>query len=125
MKRGYTGIILLFILLIIAGAFAYYNLSSPLAIYPNDAKEQIKQAKYDHIVDVRSNMEWNAGHYPLAIHISLNQVADILPQRIPDKKARILFYCNSSTRARMAAETAEKIGYKNIRYLVGIYTNIL
>jgi rhodanese-related sulfurtransferase len=61
----------------------------------------------------------------LAIHIPLKQVGELLPQRIPDKSARILFYCNTSTRSRMAAETAQAIGYTNVRYLVGIYTNLL
>ena len=117
--------VLLIVLLFVAGAFLYYNLSSPLAMYPDDAKAALKNAKFDHVVDVRTDMEWSAGHYPLAIHIPLKQVSQILPQRIPDKKAHILFYCNTSTRARMAAETAEKIGYKNVRYLVGLHTNLL
>jgi len=117
--------ILSVILLIVLGAFLYYNLSSPLAMYPGDAKDLLKKGKFDHVVDVRTDAEWNMGHYPLAIHIPLKQVSQLLPQRIPEKKARILFYCNTSTRARMAAETAEKLGYTHVNYLVGIYTNIL
>jgi len=117
--------ILSVILLIVLGAFLYYNLSSPLAMYPGDAKDLLKKGKFDHVVDVRTDAEWNMGHYPLAIHIPLKKVAQLLPQRIPDKKARILFYCNTSTRSRMAAETAEKLGYTHVNYLVGIYTNIL
>ena len=117
--------ILSVILLIVLGAFLYYNLSSPLAMYPGEAKDLLKKGKFDHVVDVRTDAEWNLGHYPLAIHIPLKQVAQLLPQRIPDKKARILFYCNTSTRSRMAAETAEKLGYTHVNYLVGIYTNLL
>jgi rhodanese-related sulfurtransferase len=116
---------LLFLLLIVACIFLYYNLSSPLAMYPNDAKKALKEARFDHVVDVRTDMEWNAGHYPLAIHIPLKDVSEILPKRIPDTKSRILFYCNTTTRARMAAETAQMGGYKNVRYLVGIHTNLL
>jgi len=117
--------IVLVLLLLIAGAFLYYNLSSPLAMYPEEAKAAIKATKFDHVVDVRTDGEWNAGHYPLAIHVPLGKVAQLLPQRIPDKKARILFYCNTSTRSRMAAETAQAGGYNNVRYLVGLYTNLL
>ena len=117
--------ILSVILLIVLGAFLYYNLSSPLAMYPGDAKDLLKKGKFDHVVDVRTDAEWNLGHYPLAIHIPLKQVSQLLPQRIPEKKARILFYCNTSTRSRMAAETAEKLGYTHVNYLVGIYTNLL
>ena len=118
-------IIFLLVLLIIAGAFLYYNISSPLAMYPDEAKYMLKRGRFDHVVDVRTDAEWNLGHYPLAVHIPLKQVAQLLPQRIPDKKARILFYCNTSTRSRMAAETAEKLGYTYVNYLVGIYTNLL
>jgi rhodanese-related sulfurtransferase len=126
MKRnGSILIIVLVLLILVGGALLYYNLSSPLAIYPEEAKAAIKATKFDHVVDVRTDMEWNTGHYPLAIHIPLKQVGKLLSQRIPDKKARILFYCNTTTRSRMAAETAEKLGYNNVRYLVGTYINLL
>jgi len=125
MRRGTLFRIVLVVLLIVAGFFLYYNLSSPLAMYPGEAKAQLEKGKFDHVVDVRTDGEWDLGHLPLAIHIPLKQVGDLLPQRIPDKSARILFYCNSSTRARMAAETAQAAGYTHVRYLVGLYTNLL
>lgn len=117
--------LLLLTLLVIFGIFLYYNLSSPLAMYPQEAKDELQKGKFDTVVDVRTDAEWSMGHYPLAIHIPLKQVEELLPQRVPDKNSRILFYCNTSTRARMAAETAQKAGYAKVRYLVGIYTNIL
>jgi len=117
--------ILSVVLLVVLLAFLYYNLSSPLAMYPGEAKDLLQKGKFDHVVDVRTDAEWKLGHFPLAIHIPLKQVAQLLPQRIPEKKARILFYCNTSTRARMAAETAEQLGYSHVNYLVGVYTNIL
>lgn len=125
MRRGTLFRIVLVLLLVVAGVFLYYNLSSPLAMYPGEAKGLLKQGKFDHVVDVRTDAEWDFGHLPLAIHIPLKQVGELLPQRIPDKSARILFYCNTSTRARMAAETAQASGYTNVRYLVGLYTNLL
>jgi rhodanese-related sulfurtransferase len=125
MRRGTLFRIVLVVLLVVAGAFLYYNLSSPLAMYPGEAKTLLQKGKFDHVVDVRTDAEWDFGHLPLAIHIPLKQVGELLPQRIPDKSARILFYCNTSTRSRMAAETAQAAGYTNVRYLVGIYTNLL
>lgn len=116
---------LLIAFLVVLVGFLWYNLSSPLAIYPGEAKSLLKAGKFDAVVDVRTDAEWNMGHYPLALHVPLKEVPTALPQRVPDKKARVLFYCNTSTRARMAAEQAEKMGYKNVRYLVGIYTNLM
>jgi rhodanese-related sulfurtransferase len=115
----------LLVITIILSAFLYYNLSSPLAMYPAEAKQLLKEGKFDAVVDVRTDAEWNMGRFPLAIHIPVNKLATDLPQRIPDKASKILFYCNTSTRARVAAEEAQKMGYSNIRYLVGTHKNII
>jgi rhodanese-related sulfurtransferase len=124
MKRGALLAFLLVITLILS-AFLYYNLSSPLAMYPAEAKQLLKEGKFDAVVDVRTDAEWSLGRFPLAIHIPVNKLALNLPQRIPDKASKILFYCNTSTRARVAAEEAQKMGYTNIRYLVGTHKNIM
>lgn len=124
MKRG-SLLAFLLVLIIILAAFLYYNLSSPLAIYPAEAKQFLKEGKFDAVVDVRTDAEWNMGRFPLAIHIPVSKLSQDLPQRIPDKASKILFYCNTSTRARVAAEEAQKMGYTNIRYLVGTHKNIV
>lgn len=112
-------------LAIIAAVFLYYNLSSPLAIYPEDAKAMLAKGGFDHVIDVRTDVEWNAGHFPLAIHIPTARLETDLPLRIPNKASKLLFYCNTSTRSRMAAEAAQKLGYPNVRYLVGTHVNLL
>lgn len=124
MNRGAI-LVFLLILILILGGFLYYNMSSPLAMRPEEAKQLLKDGKFDHVVDVRTDMEWNRGHFPLAIHIPTDKLKESLPQRIPDKSAKILFYCNTSTRARIAAETAQAMGYTNVRYLLGTHVNIL
>lgn len=123
MKR--FGLAILLVIAIILIAFLLYNISSPLAMYPDEAKTRLRRGQFDSVVDVRTDAEWNTGHYPLAIHIPTGQLKDVLPQRIPDKQSKILFYCNTSTRARMAAEQAQKMGYTNVRYLIGTHANIL
>ena len=112
-------------LFVIISAMLYYNLSSPLAMGPEEAKVALKEGKFDAVVDVRTDPEWNLGHYPLAIHIPLKQVTAELPKRIPEKAAKILFYCNTSSRSRAASEEAVKLGYKNVRYLLGTHKNIM
>ena len=124
-SRNTLLLVLLVGLLLVLAAFIYYNLSSPLAMYPGDAKTALARAEFDHVVDVRTDVEWRAGHYPLAIHIPLADISKVIEQRIPDKNARILFYCNTSTRSRQAAEAAQTLGYKNVRYLLGTHANLL
>lgn len=124
MRRTTVVNCLLVVLLLVLAVFLWYNLHSPLAMYPGEAKAKLAKGEFDAVVDVRTDAEWELGHFPLAIHIPLKQVKDQLPSRIPDKTARILFYCNTSTRARMGAEAAQSIGYPNVRYLVGLHTNL-
>jgi rhodanese-related sulfurtransferase len=125
MSRGTILRVLLVVLLIVLAGFLYYNMSSPLAMGPDEAKTLLKDGKFDAVVDVRTDAEWATGHFPLAIHIPVKQLSAQLPQRIPDKNAKILMYCNTSTRARMGAEEAVKLGYKNVRYLLGTHTNLM
>ena len=125
MSRGTILRVLLVTLLVVLAGFLYYNLSSPLAMGPDEAKVLLKEGKFDAVVDVRSDAEWKLGHFPLAIHIPVQQIPTQLPQRIPDKNANILIYCNTSTRARVAAEEAVKLGYKHVRYLLGMHTNLM
>jgi phage shock protein E len=113
------------ILLVILIAFLYYNMSSPLAMRPEEAKAKLSKGEFDAVVDVRTDAEWNMGHFPLAIHIPVAKIATDVEKRIPDKNARVLVYCNTSTRARQGAEAMQALGYKNVRYLLGTHKNIM
>jgi phage shock protein E len=111
--------------LFVALAFLFYNVSSPLAMSPDEAKARLQRGQFDHVIDVRTQTEWDMGHYPLAIHIPVADILNELPKRIPDKQAKLLIYCNTSTRARVAAEKAKSMGYTNVRYLLGTHKNLL
>ena len=124
MRRTTIINVLLVLLLLILGIFLWYNLHSPLAMYPGEAKAKLAKGEFDAVVDVRTDAEWELGHFPLAIHIPVAELKEQLPSRIPDKSARILFYCNTTTRSRMAAEAAQQAGYPNVRYLVGTHLNL-
>ena len=111
----FVAIVLLFFTL----SVVTHAISSPLGISPKVAKEKIARREYDAIVDVRSNLEWALGHYPLAVHIPVGRIQTDLPAYFSEKRMRILFYCNTATRARWAAEAAQKMGYTNVEYLIG------
>jgi rhodanese-related sulfurtransferase len=117
--------ILLTVVFLALLALLYYNTMSPLSMYPEEAKAVLKKGDFDAVVDVRTKAEWDLGHFPLAIHTPIGDLKSALPLRIPDKGSRILFYCNTSTRSRIAAEMAQKLGYNNVRYLVGTHKNLL
>ena len=83
------------------------------------AKNLINQGKIDYIIDVRTIEEWNIGHHPNAIHIPLGT----FPENI-NKKSRILIYCRTGRRAKIAVKQYIKKGYENLYYIEGNYKTI-
>ncbi len=123
--RGRIFAAAMLILLVILLGFLYYNMSSALAMRPEEAKAKLTKGEFDAVVDVRTDAEWNMGHFPLAIHIPISKITTEVEKRIPDKNARVLVYCNTSTRARQGAEAMQALGYTNVRYLLGTHKNIM
>lgn len=62
------------------------------------------------VVDVRTPMEYQTGHYPGAINIPVDQ----LPMRLNelDKKKEIIVYCASGARSASAKMFLEQKGYR-------------
>ncbi|AET43548.1 hypothetical protein MPWG_00058 [Micromonas pusilla virus PL1] len=63
--------------LIIVGSLAAlvaYTYFGPNLISSEKAKEYIKSGKIRVVIDVRTAMEYRAGHYPRAIHIPVNKI---------------------------------------------------
>lgn len=83
----------------------------------NEAKKLIEKNYFDFIVDVRTKSEWDEGHHPQAVHIPIGEFVTKLPEMIPDKNKKILFYCKKGFRASGALQIAKKLGYENIYYL--------
>jgi len=90
-----------------------------------EARENVKQGKYDYIVDVRTKREWDEGHLENVINIPIGEFVSELPQRIPDKNARILFVCKKGIRASGVVTIAHKLGYNNVQAMIGNYRELL
>jgi phage shock protein E len=122
--KGRTIVILLLAALVFFG-IAYYTLGSPQRISSLEAKQLIRERKIDVILDVRTKMEYNLGHYPEALHIPTASLADAVETLIPDKKTRILIYCNTGQRARYATDLLRAKGYRNVVYIAGSHVTLL
>lgn len=118
MRRGLS-LFVAFTMIFILIAWAVHATSSPLGVWPATAKRKLAQHGYDVVVDVRTDIEYALGHYPLAVHIPLARIEAELPHKVTERRMRILFYCNSATRARWAAEKAARLGYADVEYLIG------
>jgi phage shock protein E len=71
------------------------------------------------IVDVREKDEWDEGHIPNAIHISRGTIELDVEEKVPDTNAMIICHCGGGGRSALAAESLQKMGYKNVRSMAG------
>ena len=66
------------------------------------------------IIDVRTEAEWNNGHLKGAILIPYQLIGERIGTVVKDKSKWIYVYCRTGRRAKIAKETLEKMGYKNV-----------
>jgi rhodanese-related sulfurtransferase len=87
-------------------------------ISPQDAaaKSQSGEAV---IVDVREKDEWDEEHIPNATHLSRGTIELDIEEKFPDPKALIICHCGGGGRSALAADSLQKMGYKNVRSMAG------
>ena len=87
-------------------------------ISPQDAaaKSQSGEAV---IVDVREKDEWDEEHIPNATHLSRGTIELDIEEKVPDPNALIICHCGGGGRSALAAESLQKMGYKNVRSMAG------
>lgn len=76
---------------------------------------QYRKQRIDHVIDVRTKIEFWLGHLPGAECIPVQQMPNALEKRTEiDKNARILVYCASGARSQAAASLLKSIGYRHV-----------
>jgi phage shock protein E len=71
------------------------------------------------IVDVREKDEWDEGHIPGAMHMSRGTIELDIEEKVPNQNAMIICHCGGGGRSALAAESLQKMGYKNVRSMAG------
>ena len=87
-------------------------------ISPADAAAKVKTGDAV-IVDVREKDEWNDSHIPNAVHISRGMLELEIEDKFPDRDTTIVCHCGGGGRSALAAQTLQKMGYKNVRSMAG------
>ncbi len=85
---------------------------------PTEAAEKSKNGEAV-IVDVREKDEWDEEHIPGAIHMSRGTIELDIEEKVPDTNVTIICHCGGGGRSALAAESLQKIGYKNVRSMAG------
>ena len=84
-----------------------------------DVKQKLDKNERFHLVDVREESEWAAGHLPRAEHLGKGIIERDIEAKIPDTAAEIILYCGGGFRSALAAENLQKMGYTNVTSMDG------
>jgi rhodanese-related sulfurtransferase len=87
-------------------------------ILPTDAELKSKSGDAI-IVDVREKDEWDEERIPGTIHLSRGTIEWKIEEKIPDLNTTIICHCGGGGRSALAAESLQKMGYKNVRSMAG------
>jgi rhodanese-related sulfurtransferase len=87
-------------------------------ISPQDAAMK-SQAGEATIVDVREKDERDEEHIPNATHLSRGTIELEIEEKAPDTNTMIICHCGGGGRSALAAESLQKMGYKNVRSMAG------
>jgi len=79
-----------------------------------ELKKRLDAKEAFHLVDVREDHEWAAGHIPGAIHLSRGIIERDIEEKFADRNAEILLYCGGGYRSALVADNLQKMGYKNV-----------
>jgi rhodanese-related sulfurtransferase len=79
-----------------------------------DVKQKLDKNERFHLVDVREESEWAAGHLPRAEHLGKGIIERDIESKISDTNAEIILYCGGGFRSALAAENLQKMGYTNV-----------
>ena len=85
----------------------------------NEIRQRLERGEKFHLVDVREESEYAAGHLPGAIHISKGVIERDIEKRLPDQDAPVVLYCGGGFRSALAADNIQKMGYKNVLSMDG------
>lgn len=121
----FTALVVISVIILIVIAYRYAVVSA-YRISAQEAKRRIQAKEVDVILDVRTDIERSTlGFYPGSVHIQSADLEKEMPRRFPDKSARIIAYCNTGHRARLATDKLQALGYKNARYISSGYSSIV
>jgi rhodanese-related sulfurtransferase len=83
----------------------------------NQALERMKAGA--HLIDVREDREWEAGHARGAAHMGRGIIERDIETAIPDLSAELILYCGGGYRSALAADNLQRMGYTNVYSMAG------
>ncbi len=79
-----------------------------------DIKERLDRGDSVHLIDVREESEFAAGHLPNAKHLGKGVIERDIESLFPDPTTELILYCGGGFRSALAADNLQKMGYTNV-----------
>jgi molybdopterin/thiamine biosynthesis adenylyltransferase/rhodanese-related sulfurtransferase len=86
-------------------------------ITPLETATWIERADAPFLLDVREANEWEIGHLPGAVRISVNELAGRMNELDPARE--MVVYCRSGVRSGRAVDMLKQAGFRKIKNMVG------
>jgi len=80
---------------------------------------QARHAAGATLIDVREQVEWDAGHIPGAVFIPLGTLEQGIAAAVPDKNTEIIMQCRSGARSGRGTDLLQQLGYTNVVNMAG------
>ena len=79
-----------------------------------DVMAMLSRGEAIHLVDVREESEWAAGHIDGACHIGKGIIERDVEKHFSDKSAVLVLYCGGGFRSALAADALQQMGYSSV-----------
>ena len=84
-----------------------------------EARKRLASGENVHLIDVREDNEWQAGHAQGAAHLGRGIIERDIEKEVPDKKTELILYCGGGYRSALAVDSLQKMGYTNVHSMAG------
>jgi len=82
-------------------------------------KNDLDSGKNFVLIDVRGSDEYKIGHLPKSINIPQRQLKSRIARLYPNKDTDLVLYCRTDYRAAECVYALKKMGYTNVKKLLG------
>jgi rhodanese-related sulfurtransferase len=89
------------------------------------ARARLAQNPRAVLMDVREDSEWQNGHAAEAVHLGRGILERDLENKFSDPDTEIIMYCGGGYRSILAADNAQKMGYRKVASLIGGYKGLV
>ena len=86
-----------------------------------EARARLASNPHAVLVDVREESEWAAGHAAEAVHLGKGVLERDIEKQVPDPDIELILYCGGGYRSALAADVAQRMGYRRVHSLIGGY----